>query len=243
MSTDPVIPLYISPNIVQGDGSSNYYTFHSGYAIGYFPTLYMVCPNRMSFLLSGGSANTATAFHNQIATKCPAWTNVNDALLTTQKALDPVCFSACGFVPKVYLQNVGMDALTSAEIKISYGSEEQIVTWTGNLAQFESELAVFPSIATTQGSHTVSFEIISANGVADNVGTKYNTHSETFNVQPSYDLSTISQTFSTSVITPWVILHSFLCTKVVKVLISFSCFLLFSPVLCGLYPPTPSHFS
>jgi hypothetical protein len=199
----PVIPLFIAPNYVQGDANCNYYTFHSGYAISYFPTIYMVCPNRMVFNLNNSSSNVATQFHNAINTKCPAWTNDNDAMIGLQNVMDPMFFCDNGITPKVVLQNLGTNALTSATFRVTVGNNVETRDWAGNIAQFESEVISLSPVAPAQnGEQDVTVEIIKANGV-DDQGSKYNTHTETVSVQMTSDIPTASQKFTSSNLSPW----------------------------------------
>lgn len=196
----PVIPLRLSPNY-----PGNYSSFHSDYAISYFPTIYMVCPNRMIFNLNKSSSNVATSFHNQIANKCPSWTNANDAMLELVNLMDPVYFCGMNVAPRVSVQNLGTSPLTSASFRITCGGDVTTYDWTGNIAQFESQVVEMPALNVTQnGLQSVTVEIVNVNGVADQ-GSKYNSHDETFNVQLSSDIATASQNFTQSNLSPWTV--------------------------------------
>ena len=194
----PVIPLRLSPNYASGDASCNYYTFHSDYAIGAFPTVMMVCPNRMVYDLYGNISSNATTYHNQIASRCPAWTNTNDVLLSSQKVMASMYFCESGVVPKVIMQNMGSAPLTSATLRVTYGTNVQDYQWTGNLAQFETELVSLSPLTPTQdGSQSLTIEVINANGVADQ-GSTMNSHTASFSVQRTSDIATASQNFSSA---------------------------------------------
>ena len=194
----PVIPLRLSPNYVASDASCNYYTFHSDYAIGAFPTVMMVCPNRMVYDLYGNISSNATTYHNQIASRCPTWTNTNDALLSTQKVMASMYYCENGIVPQVIMQNMGSAPLTSATLRVTYGSDVQDYEWTGNLAQFDTELvSLSPIIPTQDGSQSLTIEVINANGVADQ-GSLMNSHTATFGVQRTSDIATATQNFSSA---------------------------------------------
>ncbi|MBO6051940.1 MAG: T9SS type A sorting domain-containing protein [Bacteroidales bacterium] len=194
----PVVPLRLSPNYVANDGSCNYYTFHTNYSIGAFPTIMMVCPNRMVYDLYPDVTSNATTYHNQIASRCPAWTNTNDALLSTQKLMASMYFCENDIVPTVLLQNMGTTALTSATLRVTYGSNVQTYEWTGNLAQFATEVVTLSPVTPTQdGSQSMTIEVINANGVADQ-GSSMNTFTANFGVQRTSDLATSSQTFSSA---------------------------------------------
>lgn len=195
----PLIPLYISPN------TSNASTFLGSYyeSTISFPTVFMVCPNRMLYKLYGAVSSNATVYHNQIATKCPAFNNTNDALLGLENCMDRMYFCDHGVTPKVLLQNVGTATLTSATLRITMGNEVQTRDWSGSLAQFESAVISLSPITPSQnGIQDITFEIIKANGVNDE-GSKYNTHTETISVQMSSDIATASQNFTSSNLSPW----------------------------------------
>ena len=200
----PVIPLCIAPNY-----PSNYTSFHSGYAIAYFPTIYMVCPNRQIYTFSNpGATNSATSFHNKIATKCPAWTHTNDAGILSQRITQDVYYCECNFQPQIMMQNLGTATMTSATIQVTHGTDVQTMNWTGNLAQFATEMVTLPTITGTQdGMHTLTVQILEVNG-QPNEGTQVNTHTETFNVQASSTINNTLQYFSSSNLGSWTLVDN-----------------------------------
>lgn len=209
----PVIPLYFSPNFTQGDANCNYYTFHSGYSISYFPTVYMVCPNRMLFNMSTTNQNTqfvnlSSSYHSAIQTKCPTWSNTNDAALVSQRISDNVYFCDFNFQPQVMVQNMGTAPMTSATFQVTHGTDVQTLNWTGNLAQFATDLVTLPAITgTDNGQHTLTVQILDVNGQPDE-DSQFNTHTETFNVQATSDISTASQNFSSSNLGSWTVVDN-----------------------------------
>lgn len=198
----PVVPLNMAPN----NAIQN--SFMSGYGnINSLPTLFMVCPNRMSFEVSrsGTGVNDANNWHNGIAQKCPVTTNVNDAVLGLQKSSNNLYYCSYDFVPQVMLQNVGTAPLTSATLRLTHGSDIQTVNWSGNLSQYSTEMVQFPAITGSEnGTHNFTIEIVDVNGVSDE-GPLYNTHTETFNAQISSNLATSSQIFTSTTLDPWVL--------------------------------------
>ena len=204
----PVIPLYISPNFVSGDASCNYYTFHNGYDISYFPTIYMICPNRMIFELDRNGSDQSAMYHGYINSKCPAWNHTNDAALGLGRITNNVYYCDLNVQPQVEVQNMGTATMTSATFRVTHGNDVQTLNWTGNLAQFEKELVTLPTITgSDNGQHTLTVEVISVNGQADE-GTSYNTHTETFNAQVSSNISTATQNFSSSNLGDWSIVDN-----------------------------------
>ena len=200
----PVIPLCLAPNY-----PSNYNSFHSGYSIGYFPTIYMVCPNRQIYCFQNpGTTNSATTFHNQIASKCPTWTNTNDASLISDKIAENVYYCNADFQPQILVQNMGTAPMTSLTLQVTHGTDVQTTTWTGNVAQFETELVTLPAITGSQdGQHTLTVQIMDVNGQPDE-GAQMNTHTETFNVQGSSTIDNALQYFSSSNLGAWTLIDN-----------------------------------
>lgn len=189
----PVLPLRISPNY-----PTNYNSFHTGYDIHYFPTLYMVCPNRMIFELDRNGGNESATFHGYINTKCPAWNHTNDAALGIGRITNNVYYCDLNVQPQIELQNMGSANLTSATLRVTHGNDVQTMSWTGNLAQFDKEMVTLPAITgSDNGQHTLTIEIVDVNGQTDE-GSSYNSHTETFSAQVTSNISTATQNFASS---------------------------------------------
>ncbi len=194
----PVIPLRLAPNY-----PTNYNSFHSGYDIHYFPTLYMICPNRMIFELDRNGGDESATFHGFINTKCPAWNHTNDAALGIGRITSNVYYCDLNVQPQIELQNMGSANLTSATLRVTHGNDVQTLNWTGNLAQFDKELVTLPAITgSDNGQHTLTVEIVDVNGQTDE-GSSYNSHTETFSAQVSSNISTATQNFSSSNLNDW----------------------------------------
>jgi hypothetical protein len=130
---------------------------NNGYNIGYFPTVYRICPNRTTKLIS--TSLTAASLYTQ-ATQCPA---------AATQAFDPALLSytgttvTCGAVDmKVKIQNNGTNNMTTCTIQAKQGTTViNEVTWTGNLATYgvaEVNLGSYNITANT----TLTFLITSA---------------------------------------------------------------------------------
>lgn len=193
----PIVPLNMDPN------TPNKNTIISGYNLAYYPTIYMICPNRMTFEMDRSGGNDATTWHNLIASTCPATNNTNDAMLGSGRSSALTYYCDYSFAPVVTLQNLGTAPLTSATLRMTCGSQVEEVNWTGNLAQFETAQVTMPTInGTENGSVTFTVEIVNVNGVADE-GSDFNTHSETFLSQLSSTTANASQDFAAENLTPW----------------------------------------
>lgn len=70
--------------------------------------------------------------------------------------------------PQVTITNSGSDALTSATINYGYdGNINQTYNWTGNLAQYQSEVVTLPSTTLAGGNHTFQANVTAPNGNTD----------------------------------------------------------------------------
>ena len=196
----PVIPLRISPNY-----PTNYNSFHSGYNISYFPTMYMICSNRMIYNLNHPSTDASESFHNLAVQWNPAINNTNDAFIGNKAPSSPIYYCNYSFNPSIVLQNVGTANLTSATLRVTDGNNVQTHNWTGNLAQFETTQVTLPQVSGTEsGDHSVVIEIVDVNGVQDE-GSVRNSHTESFTVMSTSVGSTASQNFSSENVSPWCI--------------------------------------
>ncbi len=148
----------------------------ANYSIAYFPTIYLVCPNRQ---VSEIGQVTAAQLHTG-ALACPAVSSHNlDAAVF--KAETP--FSMCGSIdPKMSLQNYGSDTLKTCTIltKID-GATVNTYPWTGSLAKYEVANITIPTVTgITSGSHTLEFDVTSPNSGTDQ-NTANNSATKTFN--------------------------------------------------------------
>ena len=145
----PIIPTY-APN-------GNQVT--SDYQIGYWPTIYMVCPNR----IINENSQISTAAHYALAQDCPPLsTTVNDVNILGINTPSGTNCSA-SFIPEIKLQNYGTENLTSVEL-VSYVDdvEQNTFTWNGDIVQYEVEvLALTEIVGAENGDHV--YKIIANN--------------------------------------------------------------------------------
>jgi len=140
--------------------------------IGYFPTLYMICPSRRVWHISPSEVGDYWPVATHIA-NARACTNPIDAVMNGYTGET----STCGYVSqlKVKVQNKGVNTLTSATITASVaGVTVASKAWTGNLEQFQS--AEVNIGANTFTSDTDVDFTITPNGTdvapSDNLGTQ-----------------------------------------------------------------------
>jgi len=107
--------------------------FNNDYAIGYFPTIYMICPNRI--ITEVGQAS-ASALYTAVG-DCPAPASAPaDAAALTFDSETVVCGSG-NYTPIVTIQNNGTSPMTSATITVMSGATVVSTgTYTGSLATY-----------------------------------------------------------------------------------------------------------
>lgn len=131
-------------------------SFNDDYNIGYFPTVYLICPNRI--ITEVGQAPTATIY--TAASACPVSTHPNDPMILSYTGET----SSCAAIDiKAKLQNLGSSNLTSATIKAYFNNTEILsYNWTGNLAKYALEEVTIGQYTPTQNG-TLKVKITSAN--------------------------------------------------------------------------------
>ncbi len=129
-TTYPIIDL-------PSDAAGN--SFMTGYAIGYFPTVYMICPNRL--VTEIGVTPNGTSYYTgaqiyALTDECPA---------PASAAADVAALAYTGdinkcdgnYTPKVRIQNNGTSPLTSATVTVTSGATTVSTgTYSGNLATY-----------------------------------------------------------------------------------------------------------
>ncbi len=158
------------------------------YNTPYFPTINLICPNRL--VTEVGQLNAAGL--HAAALGCPApGVNALDAAVWSTNVPAGLCETSV--TPTFYLQNYGSTTLTSCNVVIKLdGSTVSTTPWSGSLAKYEIDDVVLPAVTgITDGTHTLTFEITSPNG-----GTDANTANNTKDVSFAASLPTVSIPFS-----------------------------------------------
>ena len=146
-------------------------TFNTGYAIGYFPTMYLICTDKKTKKVDQYS----TAQLISALATCPPPTPTQAIDAGIPSIISPNG-QACGssFAPVVTLRNFGINALTSCTINFKVDNNtNQTFSWTGNLASTASINVTLPNVTTTAGTH--SFTCSTSN---PNAGTDGNTSND-----------------------------------------------------------------
>jgi hypothetical protein len=173
--TGTTYPIVDVPNNAAGQA------FMSGYNIGYFPTIYKICPNR-TITEVGGLA--AAAMYATVAS-CPA---------PASQSSDVAALSYTGslvhcegsYTPSVRIQNNGTAALTSATVTITMGGTTVSTgTYSGNLATygvFNVNCTPIPAfnggnlvatVTTTGDASATNNGVSSTIGLASNAASQY----------------------------------------------------------------------
>ncbi|MDQ3048856.1 MAG: T9SS type A sorting domain-containing protein [Bacteroidota bacterium] len=136
--------------------------FNNAYNIGYFPTIYMICPNR---IITEVGQQSATALY-AAKSSCPAPASVAlDPALLTYKGTELTCGNVNMIVQ---MQNNGTGALTSATITAMDGATPVgTVNWTGSLATYEVADVTIGS-TTISATTNLTFSITSSDGNPSN---------------------------------------------------------------------------
>ena len=125
-------------------------TIASAYQLTAFPTLYAICPERLTRVFVGSPAPSLAEFY-AIATACegPATTTIDPSLLNYSGEELAYCSSFDGAVT---MQNHGTSALTSATIELKQGANVLATqNWTGNLASYQVATVNFPGVVFSPG--------------------------------------------------------------------------------------------
>lgn len=126
---------------------------NNDYAIGYYPTVYKICPNR---LLSEIGQATATALYASVSSCPPPASEPSDVNALSFAGAAVHCEGS--YTPSVIIQNSGTSPLTSASITITQGGNTVSTgTYTGSLATYGVATVTCTPIANfTGGALSVS---------------------------------------------------------------------------------------
>ncbi len=164
------------PMILTHAGSPSYNVV-GDYNIGYFPTIYRICPNRV--IKEVGQASEEVLY-SSIATCEVATASVDPSILEYTGET-----SGCSEVElSIQMQNMGFDNLTACTIKaFNAGTELLSYEWTGDLGIYEITSVDLGSIVLTSNDEDIDIEITSADDVTDN-----NTVSTTITYEDNIDM-------------------------------------------------------
>ena len=155
------------------------------YAINYYPTLYIVCPNRK--LLEVPALNSTDLWSR--ASGCPVAYGVNNAGVfdfIQDTKLHEIC-DTLHLQPNFNLINLGSTALTSATIQLSWnGNHIQTINWTGNLGLYGEDSIKFDSLSLSEPG-TLSTSIDYVNTIYSDDDPNNNADEHAFILSQSFD--------------------------------------------------------
>jgi hypothetical protein len=137
-------------------------TIANDYQITYFPTIYMICPNR---IVNEVGQETTSQLWGEVGSCAAASAGVNASLL--QYTGDKVICTDVNAT--ITIQNMGTSPLTSVDVAMMQGSTVlNTQTWTGSIDTYNTADVVFPSTTVTDPT-MVTFAITTADAnAADN---------------------------------------------------------------------------
>ena len=133
------------------------------YEIGYWPTIYHICQNRI--VTETGQA--AAAVHYAQNSSCLTPGGTNNAGLLNYVGYEGTFCQETMVTPGTKLQNLGTEVMTSASLELSVnGAVLQTIDWTGSLGTFAHEDVSFDEISITEDAD-ISIQVLSVNGADD----------------------------------------------------------------------------
>ena len=144
------------------DGTVNNDAVTSAYAISYWPTIYMICPDRI--LIEAGQSNNPYS----LITCNPAANLVNDPKVMSYSGASVQCDGT--LAPMVTIMNNGINNLVSLDVEVDVSGATTFNTTvprTGNLSTYQSTNFILPTITGLQGYEFVMIRISNPNGGVD----------------------------------------------------------------------------
>jgi hypothetical protein len=141
------------------DGTVNNDAVTSAYDIGYWPTIYMICPDRT--LIEAGQSSSPYS----LVTCSPAATFSNDPKVMSYSGAFIQCNGT--LAPTITIMNNGINNLTSLDVEIDVTGNTTFnttVQWAGNLGTYQSTNFVLPTISAMVGYEFVMITVSNPNG-------------------------------------------------------------------------------
>jgi len=147
--------------IICTDGTVNNAAVTSSYSIGYWPTIYRICPDRV--LIESGQSSNPYSF---VSSCPPPTTNINDVKAMAYEGVTETCSGSLS--PELKVQNYGLTTLTSFDIEVLVnGVQNSVTPWTGNLATYQLTTIPLPAINGITGTSQIEIKTTNPNGGAD----------------------------------------------------------------------------
>ena len=146
--------------VICTDGTVNNDQVTSDYQLSYWPTIYMICPDRLTTEV-GQSSNP----YGYISSCSPPASNTYDAKVLNYNGELETCDGT--LTPEITFQNYGLNSLISLDIEVyKNGTLESTTPWTGYLITYQMDNVILPTL-TNVGSDLIEIKIINPNGQLD----------------------------------------------------------------------------
>lgn len=133
------------------------------YQIGYWPTIYTVCPNR----IITETSQIGTEAHHAFRDNCEFPSGVNNAGILGYEGDEGFFCGDLSLDASFIFQNLGTETMTSATFELVLnGTVAQTTDWTGELATYEFETISFDDVNITEETAGI-VRVASVNGVDD----------------------------------------------------------------------------
>ena len=149
-------PIFCTDGTVNNDNTT------SLYSIGYWPTIYMICPDRT--LIEAGQSSSPYS----LVSCNPASTFSNDPNVMSYTGASIQCNGT--LAPVVTIMNNGINNLTSLDVEIDVSGNTTFnttVSWTGNLSTYQSTNFILPTITGMVGYEWIMITVSNPNGGID----------------------------------------------------------------------------
>ena len=133
------------------------------YLINYFPTVYMICPDRKVREVAQQSADVLAV----LMSDCPEPVGNTNARILQYSGFEGLFCETVRFQPVAEIQNFGIDTLTSmvTTLKLN-GTAVQQIEWSGSMATFETAEIRFDSLALSTDTE-LEISVNAPNGITD----------------------------------------------------------------------------
>ena len=143
-----------------GTAGNNGNAVSGDYAIGYFPTIYMICPDRLTTEV-GALSNP----YGSVASCPPPASSDNDARTFPYSGSTLTCGD---LTPEITIQNYGLVDLTSLNIEVTVnGTTASTTPWTGNLSTYATQNVSLPVLTGLSTGDAVNIITSLPNGQPD----------------------------------------------------------------------------
>jgi len=133
------------------------------YQVGYYPTVYHICPNRI--VVEAGQVSKDQLY--ALNSTCLVASGANNAGILEYNGFQGAFCGSETFAPAVKFQNLGLEPLTSVTFEVSVnGTVVETMDWTGDLGTYSFTDIVFSDVTVTDAS-TLEINITNVNGGDD----------------------------------------------------------------------------